>query len=189
MIEHLYQAWFGSLRRLRRQWLRWRGVQLGRGCWIQSVEIPRNPWDVALGDEVALDNHVTLLTTGKRQTAPRIRIGSNTYINRFTMLDASDSIVVGEQCMVGPHCYITDHDHGTGAEADFAAQPLQSAATRIGNNVWIGAGAIILKGVAIGDGAIIGAGAVVTKKVPPGAVAVGVPARVVGNRHSALPAT
>ena len=183
MIEQIYQAWFGCLRRLRRRWLRLRGVQLGRGCWIQSIEIPRNPWDVALGDEVALDNHVTLLTTGDRQTGPRIRIGSHTYLNRFTMLDASDSIVIGERCMFGPHCYITDHDHGTGSGAAIAAQPLRSSATRIGNDVWVGAGAIILKGVAIGDGAVIGAGAVVTKDVPPGAVAVGVPACVVGNRQ------
>ena len=150
---------------------------------MQSIEIPRNPWDVTLGDEVALDNHVTLLTTGARQAAPRIRIGSRTYINRFTMLDASNSIVVGERCMIGPHCYVTDHDHGTSADAEIGTQPLRSFATRIGDDVWIGAGAIILKGVSIGDGAVIGAGAVVTKDVPAGMFAVGVPACIVGNRQ------
>ena len=183
MTERIYQAWTGCLRRLRRQWLRLRGVQLGQRCWIQSVEIPRNPWDIALGDEVALDNQVTLLTTGARQATPRIRIGSRTYINRFTLLDASDSIVVGERCMIGPHCYVTDHDHGTSSGAGIATQPLNSSATSIGDDVWIGAGAIVLKGVSIGGGAVVGAGAVVIHDVPAGAVVVGVPARAVGNRQ------
>jgi maltose O-acetyltransferase len=59
-------------------------------------------------------------------------------------------------------------------------QPLVSSAIRIGDNVWIGAGAIILKGVTIGDGAVIGAGAVVTHSVSPDAKVAGVPARTLG---------
>ena len=173
----------GTARRWRRLWLRLRGVQTGRGCWIQSVEIPRNPRAIVLGDEVALDNHVVLLATGESCDQPQIQIGSRTYINRFTMLDASESIIIGERCMIGPSCYITDHDHGTRAGDAVAAQPLTSKQTRIGNDVWIGAGAIILKGVSIGDGAVIGAGAVVTSDAPAGAILVGVPARVVGSRQ------
>lgn len=183
MLESVLQLATGAARRWRRFWLRCRGVQLGRGCWLQSIEIPRNPRAVALGDEVALDNHVVLLATGSSRTAPQIRIGSRTYINRFTMLDASESIVIGERCMIGPSCYITDHDHGTQAGGAVALQPLKSVRTSIGNDVWIGAGAIVLKGVTIGDGAVIGAGAVVTTDAPAGAILVGVPARVVGSRQ------
>ena len=54
----------------------------------------------------------------------------------------------------------------------------------IGDRVWVGTGAIILKGVTIGDGAVVAAGAVVTKDVPAGAVVAGVPARVVGRADS-----
>ena len=183
MTERVYQACCGCLRRLRRQWLHLRGVKLGQRCWIQAIEVPRNPWDIALGDEVALDHHVTLLATGARQTAPRIRIGARTYINRFTMLDASDSITIGERCMIGPNCYLTDHDHGTSVNSEISSQPLRSSPTRIGNDVWMGAGAIVLKGVSVGDGAVIGAGAVVTHDIPAGAVAIGVPACVVGKRQ------
>jgi maltose O-acetyltransferase len=183
MIECGYQAWFGVLRRLRRQFLRWRGVRLGHGCWIQAIAIPRNPWDISLGDGVALDERVVLLTSGIRRAEPRIRIGSRTYINRFTMLDASDSIVVGERCMIGPFCYITDHDHAMRLDADIGSQPLSSAQTCIGNDVWIGAGVIILKGVTIGDRAVVGAGAVVTKGVAAGVIVVGVPASAIGNRQ------
>ena len=56
---------------------------------------------------------------------------------------------------------------------------------RVGNDVWIGAGAVVLNGVSIGDGAIVGAGAVVTKNVPPYAVVVGVPAKVLKFRFTA----
>jgi serine acetyltransferase len=183
MLESAIRVWRGAARRWRRSWFRVRGVGVGRGCWLQSVEIPRNPRSIVLGDEVALDNHVVLLATGGSRTEPQIRIGSRTYINRFTMLDASESIVIGERCMIGPSCYITDHDHGTRAADLVATQPLKSAQTRIGNDVWIGAGAIVLKGVTIGDGAVIGAGAVVTSDAPAGAILVGVPAKVVGSRQ------
>ena len=156
---------------------------MGRRSWIQAIRVPRNPWDILLEDEVALDDGVVLLTTGEKRELPRIRIGSRTYVNRFTMFDASEAVVVGERCMIGPHCYVTDHDHGTAADAETGSQPLRSSETRIGNDVWIGAGVIILKGVAIGDGAVLGAGAVVTSDVPANAIAVGVPARVVGKRQ------
>ena len=85
--------------------------------------------------------------------------------------------------MIGPSCYVTDHDHGMSAGQNIALQPLRSAPTRIGNDVWIGAGAIVLKGVTIGDGAVIAAGAVVTKNVPAGAIVAGVPASTVGARQ------
>jgi acetyltransferase-like isoleucine patch superfamily enzyme len=94
------------------------------------------------------------------------------------MFDASESIEVGRNCLIGPSCYITDHDHGTEMGTSMAQQPLVGSAVRIGNNVWIGAGAIILKGVTIGDGAIIGAGAVVTRPVRSNAKVAGVPARI-----------
>jgi acetyltransferase-like isoleucine patch superfamily enzyme len=163
--------------RLRILRLRLLGVRIGRSCWIQRIHVPRNPWDIVISDGVALDDYVVLLTTGSRRKAPRLIVDSGTYVNRFTMFDASESIEVGRDCLVGPFCYITDHDHGIKMGTPKAQQPLISSAVRIGNNVWIGAGAIILKGVTIGDGAVIGAGAVVTNSVRSDAKVAGVPAR------------
>jgi acetyltransferase-like isoleucine patch superfamily enzyme len=183
-IESGYQTLRGIGRRVRRQFLRWRGSEIGNGCWLQAIAIPRNPWDISLSDQVALDDHVVLLTVGERRPTPRIQIGSRTYVNRFTMFDASESIVVGARCMIGPSCYITDHDHGTSAGGDIATQPLVSAEVRIGDDVWIGAGVIVLKGVTIGNGAVVGAGAVVTRDVAAGAIVHGVPARVAGVRQT-----
>jgi acetyltransferase-like isoleucine patch superfamily enzyme len=170
--------------RLRIIRLRLLGVRIGQKCWIQRIHVPRNPWDIAIDDMVALDDQVVLLTTGSRANAPRLVIGSGTYVNRFTMFDASENIEVGRNCLVGPFCYITDHDHGVGQLGSIAEQPLVGRPVRIGSNVWIGAGAIVLKGVTIENGAVIGAGAVVTRDVRSDEKVAGVPARAMGSRFA-----
>lgn len=171
--------------RLRVARLRLLGARIGRKCWIRQIRVPRNPWDIVIDDMVGLDDQVVLLTTGSRRSAPRLVIGSGTYVNRFTMFDASESISVGRNCLIGPFCYITDHDHGIEVAASIAEQPLVGSPVRIGSNVWIGAGAIVLKGVTIGNGAVIGAGAVVTHHVRSGEKVAGVPARMIGSRLTA----
>jgi acetyltransferase-like isoleucine patch superfamily enzyme len=184
LIEKLVQFCDALRRRARRFWLKLRGVRIAGPCWIQSIEIPRNPWDIEIQAGVALDRNVVLLTTGARRAKPRIQLGERSYLNRGTMIDASEEIILGRDCMIGPGCYITDHDHGTAQGAAIASQPLVSKPVVIGDNVWIGAGAIILKGVSIGNGAIIGAGAVVTRDVASNAIVAGIPARPLPTRHS-----
>jgi acetyltransferase-like isoleucine patch superfamily enzyme len=171
--------------RLRIFRLRLLGVHIGQKCWIQRIHVPRNPWDIVIDDMVALDDQVVLLTTGSRTNTPRLVIGSGTYVNRFTMFDASESIELGRDCLVGPFCYITDHDHGFDAASSITEQPLVGSPIQIGSGVWIGAGAIILKGVSIGNGAVIGAGAVVTRHVRSGEKVAGVAARTIGSRFPA----
>jgi maltose O-acetyltransferase len=172
--------------RLRIAWYRCLGARIAGRCWLRRISIPRNPWDVHL-ESAALDDYVVLLSTGEPTGRPRIVIGAGTYVNRFTMIDASERIEIGQNCMIGPHCYLTDHDHGMVPGAPVNSQPLLSEPTRLGNDVWLGAGVIVLKGVEIGEGAVIGAGAVVTKSVPAGAVTAGVPAREIGRRVTHLP--
>ena len=164
--------------------VKWRllGATVGSRCRISSVEVARNPWDIELRDLTALDHHVVLLTTGPPTGSPRIVLGPSCYINRFTMFDASERIEVGRGTMIGPYCYITDHDHGISADTPVAKQPLIGSPVVIGKDVWLGAGVKVLKGVTIGDGTIVGAGSVVTKSLPAGVIAAGVPARVIGER-------
>lgn len=126
----------------------------------------------------ALDRGVVLLCSGERQAEPKIRIGTRTYVNRHTMIDAAVSIEIGEDCGIGPFCYITDHDHGFEEGKAPLQGALRSQPTRIGDRVWIGAQVTVLKGVNIGEGAVIGAGSVVTHDIPPSSIAVGIPARV-----------
>jgi maltose O-acetyltransferase len=168
--------------RLRRLRMRMLGVHVGTGCTIHRISIPRNPWDVWLGDYVGMDEGSVLLATGPRKQEPRIVIGSGSYFNRYTMIDAHQRIEFLGHCMVGPYCYFTDGDHGHDRGEIMARQPVESAPIKIGKDVWIGAHVCVLKGVTIGDGAIVGAGAVVTRDVAPNAKVVGIPARQIGER-------
>lgn len=170
--------------RFRVAWFRTLGMKVGSRCWIQRIFVPRNPWEIEIEGSTALDRHVTLLTTGKVGEIIKIRIRTGTYINRLTMLDAAECIDVGRNCMIGPRCHITDHDHGHAAGVLIQDQERVTAPVKIEDDVWIGAGAIILKGVTIGRGAVVGAGAVVTKNVDAGTIVGGVPARVIGQRKS-----
>ncbi len=168
-----------GLRSRYNQWiLRSRGVVIEGKCWFQDVVVPRNPWDIHIGAGVMLDEKVTLLSTGEKREVPRIILHPGTYINRYTMLDATEKIEIGEKCLIGPFCYITDHDHKLEKGAgNFVSRPVI-----ICNGCWIGAHVTVLKGVEIGENSIVGAGSVVTRNLPPGSVAAGNPARVIKQR-------
>jgi acetyltransferase-like isoleucine patch superfamily enzyme len=190
LLNRLLQLPAGVRMRVRIATLRLLGARIGRKCWIRHVELPRNPWDLWCDDRVALDRGVVLLTTGERgggrgehaAAGRRIVIRERVYINRYTMIDASELVEIGACTMIGPHTYITDHDHGTALDRPVHAQPLHGAPTRIGRDVWIGAGVTILKGVTVGDQAVVAAGAVVTRDVPARAIVGGVPAKIIGER-------
>jgi maltose O-acetyltransferase len=109
-----------------------------------------------------------------------ITIGARTFVNyNLTALDVA-AITIGEDCQIGPGVQLLTPTHplepGPRRDKLEAARPIT-----IGDNVWIGGGAVVLPGVTIGDNSVIGAGAVVTKDVPADVVAVGNPARPVRN--------
>jgi acetyltransferase-like isoleucine patch superfamily enzyme len=167
----------GIASRCRAMMLRWRGAHLPGPVWLRAIEVPRQAHRLALGTGVALDRGVVLLVSGEPSAPTCIRVGDGAYVNRWTIIDAVESIVIGADCMIGPYCYITDHDHQRSADGRPAGGPLKARPVTIGRNVWMGAHASVLKGVAIGDGATIGAGAVVTRDVAAGATVAGNPAR------------
>lgn len=103
--------------------------------------------------------------------------GSNVYANfNLTLVDDTD-IYVGDNVMFGPNVTVATAGHPV--DPDLRRKVAQfNIPVRIGNNVWIGAGAVILPGITIGDDSVIGAGSVVTKDIPAGVVAVGNPCRV-----------
>ena len=123
-----------------------------------------------IGDNVSLHSGVSLFLDADNAT---IKIGSNTFINRRTEILSQSKIVIGNDCAISWDVTITDTDYHTIDNCKNTNE------VTIGNHVWIGCKATILKGVTIGDGAVIAAGAVVNKDVPPGVLVAGVPAKVI----------
>lgn len=106
-----------------------------------------------------------------------IRLGRGAFLNfNCVILDVVE-VSVGEYTQIGPGVQILTADHPRDP-AQRRAMLEFGRPVRIGANVWIGAGALILPGVTIGDDAIVGAGSVVTRDVPAGATVVGNPARI-----------
>jgi acetyltransferase-like isoleucine patch superfamily enzyme len=135
---------------------------------------------IELGNRVHLHGD-SFLETGQGGS---IHIGENTHIQpRCQFSGYLASITVGCGVNIASGCAFYPYDHGIGPDNSIGHQPLHSkGGIVIEDEAWLGYGVIVLSGVRIGKGAVVGAGAVVKHDVPDGAVAVGVPARVVRMR-------
>lgn len=91
-------------------------------------------------------------------------IAENVFLNFGSKINVREHITIGANCIIGQNVLIYDHDHDY--RSDNRREKFITAPVVIGENVWIGSGVIILKGVSIGDNAVIAAGSVVTKDVP-----------------------
>lgn len=117
--------------------------------------------------------------------AARLIIGRRTAINEFNNVRAAHGeICIGDNCIIAQYVSIIAANHGRVRSVPMRDQPpdLDRHHVVIGDDVWVGAGAVILPGVTVGSGSIVGAGAVVTRDVAPGQIVGGVPAKVVGER-------
>lgn len=105
-----------------------------------------------------------------------IRLGDNVFLNfNCVILDVVD-VDIGDRTQIGPAVQIYAADHPRDAETRRSGVEF-GRPVRIGSDVWIGGGAILLPGVTVGDGAVIGAGSVVTRDVAAGQTVTGNPAR------------
>ena len=106
-----------------------------------------------------------------------VHVGDNFYANFNLTLVDDGHIYIGDNVLIGPNVTIATANHPI--DPSLRRRALQyNRDVRIGNNVWIGAGTVIVPGVTIGDDAVIGALSVVTRDIPPKTVAVGNPCRV-----------
>lgn len=119
-------------------------------------------------------------------SAQNIVIGDRVSIGSRCFLWAGPGkgrIVIGNDVLFGPDVLLTAANYRFNDGAPVTKQPMDEADIVIGDDVWVGARVIILPGATIGDGAIVGAGALVRGYIPANAIAVGVPARIVGERQ------
>ncbi len=112
-----------------------------------------------------------------------LEAGRNLNVNRGVHIYARGGIRLGDYVLIGPNVVITSSQHRYDTkDIPILFQGHQKKQVVIGNDVWIGANAVILPGVTIGDGTIIGAGSVVTNNTEPYSIVGGAPARKIGER-------
>jgi acetyltransferase-like isoleucine patch superfamily enzyme len=113
-----------------------------------------------------------------------VSIGAKTVLGQECTISAYQHVSIGRECVIADRVMLIDFDHGM-VEVDrpVREQGIYKRDVRVGNNVWIGYAACILRGVTVGDNAVIGTGAVVTKDVPANAIVGGVPARIIRMRE------
>lgn len=95
-----------------------------------------------------------------------VRIGKNFNLSNRCMLVAHESIEIGDDVEFGQDVKVYDHDHDFRAPGGLKAGKFKTAPVKIGNNVWIGANSIILRGTEIGDNSVIAAGSIIKGSIP-----------------------
>ena len=150
------------------------GVRFGQNV---TIDCARN---IKIRENVTFDHGCELNACGGA-----LIINSDCKFNRNVSLNASVAghILFGKECIIGPGVILRSSNHkSTDLNISTIYQGHESGCINIGNNVWIGAGAIILPNVNLGDGVIIGAGSVVTESVSANKVVGGVPAKIIKER-------
>jgi acetyltransferase-like isoleucine patch superfamily enzyme len=203
LIVMLAQSWPGALGLAMRKLLYPMLLgSCGRNVIFGQHVVLRHPHKIRIGSNVVIDDNC--LIDAKGESNRGITVGDGVFVGRNTILsckngdiELGDSANLGFNCEVfsasrvtiGKSVLMAAYSYVIGGDHDFSdpsksvlEQPRSSAGVAVGDGVWIGAGAKILDGLSIGDAAVIGAGAVVRENVPASAIAVGVPARVVGSR-------
>ncbi len=163
---------------------------VGAGFRMEELPYMGGHGRIVLGDRVYISGLISIGFSNVYEARPEFVVGDGTFIGHRCGFNASRSIRIGRHCYLASGVVIFDFDgHPVDATERRAGKPTPPEACRpvaIGDDVWIGGHATILKGVTIGDRSIVAAGAMVTKDVPPDSIVAGNPARVV---KSLAPAT
>lgn len=101
-----------------------------------------------------------------------ISIGDSCFFNNHCMVVSHNNVHIGNNCLFGPNVLIFDHDHDFRHQHGLSAGEFKSEPVKIGNNTWVGANVLILKGSSIGDNCVVGAGAIVKGNYPSNSIIV-----------------
>ena len=172
-----------------RDWQLRGGVKIIKSSWLNKLLLKSRNGELIIGRNFKCNNKVKSNSIGLIQPCvfnisfpySRIEIGNNVGISGSSIC-ARKKVKIGNNVLIGSGCLITDSDaHPIDwiDRRDAREDKVRCAPVIIGNDVFIGARSIILKGVTIGDRAIVGAGAVVSADVPPDCIVAGNPAKIV----------
>lgn len=157
-------------------WRKCWNIRINRGFEIRQFPLPSR-LQVLFGTNIIIENDVCIQGSGL------LTIGNNVKIGRRNEIGCNEVVSIGNDVLCADNVSIRDTDHQfANKNVPIRQQGIATSPIKIGNDVWIGYGAVITKGVVIGDGCVIGANSVVTHDIPPYSVAAGVPARVIKQR-------
>ena len=181
LLSARFGAWWGGAR-----------VHLGGGIRLYQSTTFSGPGTIRIGDRTTLGCPIGggLASSGcelqARYPEAVISVGSFVGVNNGLLVIAAESVMIGNRCLIGKDVQILDFDEHGVAPDERRTTVGHVSPVVIGDNVWIGNNAILLKGVRIGENAIIAAGSVVTGgEYPGGSIIGGNPARVIGNVNGA----
>jgi acetyltransferase-like isoleucine patch superfamily enzyme len=161
-----------------RNHLKKRGAQIFNDLQFQDKFVYGNPASLYIGKATYFESGVKINIGENQSATPQLKIGSRVFINSYSMIDCHYKIEIGDCVLIGPYVYIADFNHST--DPQLRQQKINTyAPVHIEDNVWIGAHAIILKGVTIGKNSVIAAGAFVNSNIPSNTIASGNPAKVI----------
>ena len=156
---------------------------VGRRFRMEQMPYLVGRGDIVIGNDVCLSGKSSIAFSARYVPLPTLSIGNGSFLGHNCAVTVARQVQIGDHCLIAGAVRITDFDgHPLDAAARRAGESAPVEAVRpviIGNDVWIGYGAVVLKGVHVGDRAVIGAGAVVTRNVPSDTVVAGNPARVI----------
>ena len=160
---------------------------VGPGLRMEQLPYIQGQGRIVLGARVWLSGKSSI-TFGRGVPggkAPTFLVGDGTFIGHACGFNVGAAVTIGRHCLLATGVMIYDQDgHPLDAARRRAGEPSPResvAPVTLGDDVWVGAGAVILKGVTVGDRAVVAARSVVTKDVPADAIVAGNPARAVGS--------
>jgi serine acetyltransferase len=158
-------------------------VKVGKSLWMEKLPYIVNNGKIIIGDFVRLSGKLTINFSTKVFTGPALTIGNNTFIGHNVTFSVAREIAIGNYCYIAGGVNIADNDgHPLEYQKrrdNFPPEKDSVKPVKIGNDVWVGRSAFILKGVTIGDRSVVGAGSIVIEDMPADCVVAGNPARVV----------
>lgn len=176
-VDRKLQRLSGYAAIIRFWFVSWRFENAGRRCGIEPGVRILGDCKVTFGDRVFLRRGVIIGGGG------RLVVGTKTTLNEQVFIAVTESVTIGSNCMLAPRVYILDVDHAyERRDIPMATQGYKSAPVVIGDDVWIGTQAVILRGVTIGTGAIVAANSVVTCDVEPYTIVGGAPSKLLKVR-------
>jgi acetyltransferase-like isoleucine patch superfamily enzyme len=158
-------------------------VSVGRGLRMERLPFIVGAGRIVIGRDVRLSGKANIHFSGRHGRPPELVIGDESFVGHGCAFHVGSAVRIGRHCLLAAGVQVFDFDgHPLDAAARRAGRPTPADEVHpveIGDDAWVGAGALILKGVTVGERAVVAARAVVTKDVPPDVVVAGNPARVV----------